>query len=634
VYCSRAASGIEANKTWFDVNEFNAIRYYASSGGLSVPDGTQRLSYYGISAYPTTQWNGTTTLVGAGTDVINGLPYRSIIENTLATPSYFKITVNSVSLTPPTGTIDVDIEVMEDVPSIATMKIRMALTEGNVFFDGVDDWHEDVLRDMATDVQLTVGSLGQVQNVQAQFPIQGDWVPDELAVITFIQDDSNKQVMASASSDTPPDYSLRFYALGDRVVVGPPSGTYSYDRFRIYNTGALSDNYTVSVSLDGHGSGGWTANLRDESMSYGSEFSQVLAPGEYKELWLEMNPNSTGYATATVTMTQDNWPNPFGRMLSYTYMTDDLQVLFVDDDGAETYEDYFTDALDYNGVTYGYWPRNAGAPTGALLDNFEAIVWGTAFNFPTLDDADRAALGHYLDNGGKLFVTGQDIGWELHDIGGAAYVWYQTYLHAIFVADDTNDYTLSGVPGDPVSDGIDLVIQGGDGANNQDYPSDIDPADADSHVIWTYDANRNGAIRADNGNHRVVYMAFGFEAIDNPGDRRQAMGRIIDWLRYGSVGVSDGQPETRLSLRVDPNPMRSTSSIRFTLPAAGLANLRVFSTDGREIRSLLSGPQNAGAHVVQWDGKGHNGQRVGTGVYFYRLETDAETLVRKVVVLD
>jgi hypothetical protein len=487
---------------------------------------------------------------------------------------------------------------------------------------------------MTADVPLSVSTVGQVQNVHAVIPIQLGWATDNLAVMTFIQDDNDKQVHASASSEPNPDYSLRFYALGERTVVGPADGTYSFDRFRVYNTGNLTDTYTISVSLTGNGAEGWIGAICDESVCYGPVYSQELAPGEYKELYVDITPNSAGYATATVIMTQDNSSYAFDRTLTYTYMTDNLTVLFVDDDGAETYEDYFFDALTYNAVTFGLWPRNAGAPVGSLLDNFDIVIWGTAFSFPTLDESDRAALGHYLDNGGRLFVTGQDIGWDLNDIGGAAYQWYQDYLHAVFINDDTNDYTLNGVAGDPVSDGIDLVIQGGDGANNQDYPSDIDPGDEWASVIWTYDANRNAAIRADDGNHRVVYMAFGFEAIDNADDRRQAMGRIVDWLREGLVDVAEEQPQIRLALNADPNPMRRDATIRFTLPAAGSAKLQVFGTDGRVVRTLLRGVQSVGNHVVQWDRTGRGGERVSTGVYFYRLETDTETVVRKIVLLD
>ena len=106
------------------------------------------------------------------------------------------------------------------------------------------------------------------------------------------------------------------------------------------------------------------------------------------------------------------------------------------------------------------------------------MVWQCGVSYPTLDEDDRDALSGYLDGGGKLFLTGQDIGWDVHENGAEAIDWYEGYLHADYINDDTNLLTLSGVAGDPITYDLTLQISGGDGADNQEYPSDIDPIDA------------------------------------------------------------------------------------------------------------------------------------------------------------
>jgi hypothetical protein len=323
----------------------------------------------------------------------------------------------------------------------------------------------------------------------------------------------------------------------------------------------------------------------------------------------------------------------FNRTISYTFFTDDLQVLLVDDDGAEAYEDYFIDALEYHGYTYGMWNRGAGAPTDAILAYFPAVVWSCGWAFPTVDADDRAALSAYLDNGGKLFITGQDIGWEMNDEGGAAYQWYQNYLHAIYINDDTNDYTLDGVPGDPITDNLDIVIQGGDGANNQEYPSDIDPADGSATIIWTYDALRNGALRADTGTYRVVYLAFGYEAIDNAADRRAALHRSLAWLMQDPADVADAGASPRAFFSSLPNPVTSSTTLRFTLPSSGEASLKLYGPDGRVLRTLIAGDLEAGTHVIDWDRTGSRGERLPAGVYYYRLQGTGVDLTQKAVLL-
>lgn len=557
------------------------------------------------------------------------MPYRTLIMSLLSEPSHFKLTVNSVDLTAPTGHIDIDIEVMENGADVSNMFLRMALTEDQVPYGA--SRYDDVTRDMLPDQAVTVSMLGQVQNVYLTFPVDAAWAESNLEIIAFLQDDTDQKVHASTSSKPNPDYCLRFYALGERQVVGSPSGSYNYGNFRVYNLGNVTDTYTVN--LTGNVPAGWFVGLCDDAVCYGDTYSQQLAPGEFIELHLMVAPTSSGFATMTVEMSQANLAHLFPRALSYRYFTDDLDVLVVDDDGAETYETYFTDALAYNGHTFGIWDRLAGPTPTAVLDQFPVVIWATAFNFPTLDDDDREALGSYMDAGGSVFVTGQDIGWELNDIGGAAYQWYRNYLHANFIADDTNDYTLNGVPGDEISSGVDLIIQGGDGANNQDYPSDIDPADASANIIWTYDANRNGALKADTGTYRVVYMAFGYEAINNATDRRTAMQRIMNWLTYGPVAADALAPAPGAWLTSAPNPASARTTLKFNLPVAGEASLKVYGVDGRLLGTLLDEPVDSGTYSVDWDFTDSEGHRLPAGVYFYRLQGDGVDETRKILLI-
>lgn len=74
-----------------------------------------------------------------------------------------------------------------------------------------------------------------------------------------------------------------------------------------------------------------------------------------------------------------------------------------------------------------------------------------------------------------------------------------------------------------------------------------------------------------------------------------------------------------------PNPFSATTMISYTVPAEGSVSLRVFDVTGREVRTLVSGTRAAGSHDVEWDGRDQSGNRVATGVYFYRLETAGQT---------
>jgi hypothetical protein len=74
-------------------------------------------------------------------------------------------------------------------------------------------------------------------------------------------------------------------------------------------------------------------------------------------------------------------------------------------------------------------------------------------------------------------------------------------------------------------------------------------------------------------------------------------------------------PEGRLSLRSFPNPFNPAATIEFTLPETSHASLKIYSSAGQEVATLLNGSLGEGRHVVRWDAA----DKV-SGVYFYSLD--------------
>ncbi|MFH1142965.1 MAG: FlgD immunoglobulin-like domain containing protein [Candidatus Eisenbacteria bacterium] len=626
--CIYAYQGIEENKDGFDPDEFNAVRYYANSGGLGAPISTDRIAYYG-TRFPEAVFDGTSRIAAGDTDFADGLYYRSTIQRLLCEPSHFKITIDSSDFTAPEGAIDLDIEVMETLPDITNLYLRMILTEDDVVY--ALETYQDVTRaQVGGDVALTVQTEGQIQHVAQTFPIDAGWNGAKLKIVAFIQDDDDQAVETSACTTPASDYTFRFYALSPRVEVGPITPTHHYAPFRLYNTGSETDLFIVNVDTDAPP--GWVGVLCRESGCIGPYYETVLDPGQYEDLYVDLQAATSGYGNATVEIWQDSRPERVGE-IKYTYITDDLDVLIVDDDGARQHETYYADALEHYGFTYGIWDHDAfGAPPAADMAAFDAVVWSHGRVFPSVDAADRAALAAYLDDGGRLLISGENLGWELDDEGGDAYLWYQDYLHASYFAGNTGDYTLTGVAGDPISDGIDITIQGGDGANNQTSPDDIDPEDAAATVIWKFDANKNGALRIETVDYRAVYLAFGFEAIDNASQRRGILNRILGWFQ-GLSDVAGDEGVVRPTLRLAPNPAPAGAHVRFTLAQSAQVKLRLFAPDGRLVRTLVDGRLDAGSHAFDWNRLDEVGDPVPTGVYYCRLSGEQTELVRTVVLI-
>ena len=79
-----------------------------------------------------------------------------------------------------------------------------------------------------------------------------------------------------------------------------------------------------------------------------------------------------------------------------------------------------------------------------------------------------------------------------------------------------------------------------------------------------------------------------------------------------------------------PNPFRSSTALRFELPAAGPYELDVFDVAGKRV-SHFRGVGQPGANIVPWNGRDEQGRDTKAGVYYYRLTAGSSTASRKVV---
>lgn len=100
--------------------------------------------------------------------------------------------------------------------------------------------------------------------------------------------------------------------------------------------------------------------------------------------------------------------------------------------------------------------------------------------------------------------------------------------------------------------------------------------------------------------------------------------------------VSAGTPLAATAVRLGPsrpNPMQSSTSLRFELPQRARVNLSVVDARGRRVRRYDGRVMEAGEHLLHWDGRDDDGASVADGVYFFELVAGRERLTRKMVVV-
>jgi outer membrane protein assembly factor BamB len=82
-----------------------------------------------------------------------------------------------------------------------------------------------------------------------------------------------------------------------------------------------------------------------------------------------------------------------------------------------------------------------------------------------------------------------------------------------------------------------------------------------------------------------------------------------------------------------PNPFNPSTTIAFALPEQSHVRLSIYNVLGREVAVLVDGSLPAGSYSRVWDGTAHGGDRVSSGLYFYRLTTDEVELSKKMLLL-
>lgn len=123
------------------------------------------------------------------------------------------------------------------------------------------------------------------------------------------------------------------------------------------------------------------------------------------------------------------------------------------------------------------------------------------------------------------------------------------------------------------------------------------------------------------------------------GDRLILATRNGEVFCFGSI-ATDVDDESDLALpdqsilhQNHPNPFNSSTLLSFDLDRRSFVELSIYNVLGRKVRTLITDEKPAGSHSVEWNGSDNTGKSVSSGIYLYRLETNASIQVNKMMFL-
>ena len=300
---------------------------------------------------------------------------------------------------------------------------------------------------------------------------------------------------------------------------------------------------------------------------------------------------------------------------------------------------YYANALPEN---WGYTTcdNQAIIDGDVLLSDHDCVLWfcgDESTSDETFSSAEQGKVKTYLEQGGHLFVSGSEIGYDLSYKGTASdKSFYENYLKSRYVGDDSNDLSIYG-RSDSRFSGLSFNYGGTSALYQEDYPDKI-TSTGGSKVILYYSGSSYagvayvGPFGASSDTGKVISMGFPFETIELNSKRSDLMGRIIDFFDTAlEVSVEDvfGDVPNEFELYpAYPNPFNPQTTISFNMPYADDIKLTLYDINGKLIDILINDHFNAGKHSFKW-----NASNYASGVYICKLYFTGLSQVQKLVLM-
>ena len=204
--------------------------------------------------------------------------------------------------------------------------------------------------------------------------------------------------------------------------------------------------------------------------------------------------------------------------------------------------DYFRavlTGLDYAHDTWTIHNPFSDIPRRDHLQQYDAVVWSDPAYSPGYVGA-AAELSAYLEAGGNLLISGQNVG-EFDGVDFGRQVWWHHQLKGSYLGNATAPFTVTGVIGSSFED-VRLSLNNGDSAGNQSSPDQSVPRlNSLTQPILQYAGGEPAALQAGwCEDYRIVYLGFGLEGISARSTRLDLVRRAIDHFDAPAVaaGVS------------------------------------------------------------------------------------------------
>jgi len=593
------------------------------SGNFLVTGGSARGARYGVGGIPHVQFDGMTSVIGAGSCASAAAAFRPQIDNRLNTTGGVTPVDMSLNMVV-SGTQATVTGTAELVDNIALTGLQMTLfvLEDDIVWccdsQGGNQWANITRGIHSVPVTLTFGG-GEVE-IEHTFTLSGAVNSDNIWAAAVVEKISGTDEIYQAAH-----YKNLLRVKWDQAVASVPAGSgEAIVTGEIFNGNELDDVFDLVLSGD---QGGWTQEFQlDGDPNWYTNATISIPGGASHGVTMRVNTDATVGIGGT-TLDAVGQATAFASSGIFRVFNGAKAVLFVDgdnDDGRGLEEPYLETLDTLNPLYDSVLPALLGTgPSGDQMAGYDLVIWETGYvSSNSILTAAGESLQDYLATGGNLLLCNQGFGSAPANTAAL-----RTALGCSSSANDTKADQSIGVVGE-ITEGMSFVL---------DWPSPgvvFNRADTVNPVgggtaatIFFNEVGHSNAIRQETGSgQRTILNTIEPEAFgEDTGNDDQVVEAMITWLLGGGDPTSvDDLPFVSSLMSASPNPFSPRADVQFALSdwaAQQDVSLRVVDAAGRLVRDLYDGQLDAGSHSIEWNGQDNGGKNVANGLYFAILDS-------------
>lgn len=400
----------------------------------------------------------------------------------------------------------------------------------------------------------------------------------------------------------------------------------AYSRFTSY--------YKVYTSLDGD-----SFTLADSSATPEIVLSNL---GDGQLLYLKVR-NSNAYGSS-------DYSEVLGVTVSASHESSVLIVQgFERTAGTVNNFDYIIEhgsAVHANGRLFDSASNDAVESNAIDLSAYDIVDWISgeeASSTVSFSPTEQTRIQAYLEQGGRIFISGSEIGYDLEASGSDADIsFYHNYFKAEYISDDAQSYILNGMAAGIFSGLTGVQFDDGThGTYDVDYPDGIKPFGGSLNNLRYDGADYTtqggagiqyiGGFSGSTALGGVVYLGVGFEAIYPESARNAIMLAVLDYLETPvSIDIPVQQPSDFHVSHVYPNPFNGAFVFDIQVQQATPVTISLFNLKGQLIDTHEQQLHPGQNHLSM---TGFTASSASSGVYILKVENGVEFYTQRITYL-